>query len=312
MTNYDITIIIPNYNRGTFIKKCVDSVISVKDLRVECIVIDDCSIDDSRSILESNYSSCQNIKLFFNPKNIGVQDSRNIGLEYACSNLVMFLDSDDFLESNTLKEKISYIRRNNLVSLFSSYRVIYQNNTYCLYKNVLINFNIPPANYRDALINFKILPTGSIIFDKYKFNNFKFDNTLISGHDDDLILNLIKFGNFGYHNSISYNFYQHSEEHISSYKNLALGDFQLAFKYYSDCAFHHNKEFANSKILNAAVNLLSVGSFDSKAYSFIKRNLDLFLLMQILFALAKLPKFFMSRVSKSMKIFIIGKIINRK
>lgn len=93
-----ISIIIPVYNTEKYLKECIDSILSQNFEDVEIICINDGSTDGSLEILKS-YS--QKIKLV-NKENSGAGDSRNIGLNLASGEWILFLDSDDFLEENAL------------------------------------------------------------------------------------------------------------------------------------------------------------------------------------------------------------------
>lgn len=88
------SIIIPTYNRASFIKKSIDSVIAQDYEHWELIVVDDASTDDTPSIL-SSYSD-RRIKLIRNEINIERSASRNKGIALAQGEYICFLDSDDY------------------------------------------------------------------------------------------------------------------------------------------------------------------------------------------------------------------------
>lgn len=109
---YMISIIIPNYNGSKFIGRCIESVLSQKEKRVEIIIVDDGSKDDSKSIIEKYRSQNNNIKPVYK-ENGGVSSARNEGIKHATGKYTLFLDSDDELEENSLSVMLDNIGDND-------------------------------------------------------------------------------------------------------------------------------------------------------------------------------------------------------
>jgi len=86
-----VSVIIPNYNYASYVGEAIDSVLAQDYPHVEIIVVDDGSLDDSRSVIE-NYSS--RITAIFQP-NQGVCSTRNKGVAASSGEFVAFLDADD-------------------------------------------------------------------------------------------------------------------------------------------------------------------------------------------------------------------------
>lgn len=118
-----LSIIIPVYNVEKYLKQCVDSVISNKFDNIEIILVNDGSTDNSGVICEE-YAKRDNRILAFNKKNCGLSDARNYGINEATGKYLMFLDSDDFIESNKLKGIIEILNRINVDVLMSPYNEI--------------------------------------------------------------------------------------------------------------------------------------------------------------------------------------------
>jgi len=102
-----VSIIIPNFNKAVYIAKTFDSLISQIYENWEAVVVDDGSTDKSLKIIEE-YSKKDNrfrlIKRYREPK--GGSVCRNIGLENALGNYVIYLDSDDLFIKSTLENRI--------------------------------------------------------------------------------------------------------------------------------------------------------------------------------------------------------------
>ncbi|WMI69845.1 glycosyltransferase [Mangrovimonas sp. YM274] len=102
------SIIIPTFNREDLIKKALDSVISQTNKNWECIVVDDGSTDNTLKVLEEYTKRDKRIQWFKRdrgPK--GAPTCRNIGLEKANGDYVIYLDSDDFLMPYCLEQRVN-------------------------------------------------------------------------------------------------------------------------------------------------------------------------------------------------------------
>ena len=98
----NITLIIPVYNVENYLIQCLESVVNQSVLFDEVIMVNDGSTDGSRQICETYASGYPYFKLQ-NQENKGLSAARNAGILYAGSEYVMFLDSDDYLASGTVK-----------------------------------------------------------------------------------------------------------------------------------------------------------------------------------------------------------------
>lgn len=97
-----ISIIIPVYNVEPWLRECLDSVLAQTCGDWEAVCIDDGSTDRSDEILEQYAAKDNRIKVIHRP-NGGLSAARNIGLDNAEGDYILFLDSDDWLETNTLQ-----------------------------------------------------------------------------------------------------------------------------------------------------------------------------------------------------------------
>ena len=104
-----IGVIIPNYNSGIYIKRCLDSLLEQEYRVNEIIVVDDCSTDESTKIVKEYTKKYNNIILLENEKNMGVSYSRNRGIENTKSEYIMFCDSDDWYEKQATKKMMEKV-----------------------------------------------------------------------------------------------------------------------------------------------------------------------------------------------------------
>lgn len=105
-----VSIIIPNYNKGKYIKEAIDSALNQTYRNIEVIVVDDGSTDNSIDIIES-YG--KKIMAYFLPhKNANV--ARNFGLSKSRGEYIQFLDSDDLIEKNKIEKQVKIFQKENV------------------------------------------------------------------------------------------------------------------------------------------------------------------------------------------------------
>ena len=97
-----ISIIIPVYNSEKFVSRCLDHLLNQTYQNFEIICINDGSKDNSLSILKE-YSKKDNRIIVLNQENKGIARTRNIGIKKASGDYIMFVDNDDYMESDYLE-----------------------------------------------------------------------------------------------------------------------------------------------------------------------------------------------------------------
>lgn len=110
------SIIIPVYNVEKYIEKCLISVLNQNYSNYEIIVVNDGSKDKSGEICDE-YAKKHDKITVIHIDNGGVSNARNVGLERATGEYVWFVDSDDYIESNSLETIASHIENNNTLDL---------------------------------------------------------------------------------------------------------------------------------------------------------------------------------------------------
>jgi glycosyltransferase involved in cell wall biosynthesis len=114
-----ISVIIPMYNSQNYIERAINSVTNQSYKDYEIILIDDSSKDDTVSICNKYLSN--NIKLIKLETNKGVSNARNIGINNSSGEYIIFLDSDDWLDSNCLYTIINNFLNNDLIIYGTNY-----------------------------------------------------------------------------------------------------------------------------------------------------------------------------------------------
>jgi glycosyltransferase involved in cell wall biosynthesis len=116
-----ISFIIPVFNTDlTFLKKCINSIISQNSKDIEIIIIDDFSNSKIAKFLKNLKNKYNFVKIFRNKTNQGVSYSRNIGIKLSTGRYISFIDSDDYILANTIKYIKKAIIRNNYPNIVST------------------------------------------------------------------------------------------------------------------------------------------------------------------------------------------------
>ena len=103
-----ITVIIPAYNCGAFIREAVESALGQSLKNVEIIVIDDGSTDDTLEVLASISDDRLTV---LRQRNSGVSAARNAGLAAANGEYIFFLDADDVLTPDALRRMVDALEQ---------------------------------------------------------------------------------------------------------------------------------------------------------------------------------------------------------
>lgn len=99
-----ISVIIPVYNTAKYLRRCLDSVLAQSFENFELILVDDCSRDESGAICEEYAAKDHRISIIHHQGNQGVSAARNHGIDTAQGDYISFIDSDDWVETNYLKD----------------------------------------------------------------------------------------------------------------------------------------------------------------------------------------------------------------
>ena len=143
----DISVIVPAYNSSSFISRCLDSVLSDRGDYFEIVVVDDGSNDNTLKIINQYAQTDHRVKAF-HKENGGVSSARNVGLENSTGKYVLFLDSDDTLPNDALKEYKKVIDLNDEADLVFC-RTLHSNNPKQIKNNkIKSNFLLNDEEYK--------------------------------------------------------------------------------------------------------------------------------------------------------------------
>jgi glycosyltransferase involved in cell wall biosynthesis len=109
----DVSVIMPVYNRAWCVAEAIESVMAIKAHRIELIVIDDGSTDETAAVLSDlqvRHSGAMQVLRHPDGANLGIAASRNLGLAAATAPFIAFLDSDDLFLPNRFDRALPWMR----------------------------------------------------------------------------------------------------------------------------------------------------------------------------------------------------------
>ncbi len=142
-----VSIIIPVYNAEKFLPRCLASIVHQTYENIEIIIVNDGSTDGSLRICEEHQIIDERISII-SQKNAGVSASRNMGIECALGEYLLFVDSDDYVDSLYVEKMVDAITSmGDKPDLIVSGRQIYYEN-----EDRFVN-DLPRVLYTGNIIN---------------------------------------------------------------------------------------------------------------------------------------------------------------
>lgn len=108
-----VSVIIPVYNVQEYLKECLESVINQTYKKIEIIIINDGSTDDSALICKSYQQKNENI-IYIDSKNEGVSIARNRGIACATGDYLVFVDADDVVSKNYIEMLVELMEKSEM------------------------------------------------------------------------------------------------------------------------------------------------------------------------------------------------------
>lgn len=113
-----VTVLIPNYNNGPFLKECIDSILSQTYQDFELLIVDDGSVDNSVEVIKS-YTD-KRITLIEKAENSGTSDTMNIGLDNIQTEFMVRTDADDISAPDRIEKMVLFMDANPNVNVCST------------------------------------------------------------------------------------------------------------------------------------------------------------------------------------------------
>jgi teichuronic acid biosynthesis glycosyltransferase TuaG len=118
----DVSIVTPAYNAAAYLPQTIDSVVRQTYGRWEMLVVDDCSTDRTRSIVEDHSARDARVRLIAQARNGGPARARQAAIEAASGRYIAFLDSDDCWLPAKLERQLDFMQRSGVAFSFTAFR----------------------------------------------------------------------------------------------------------------------------------------------------------------------------------------------
>lgn len=125
--NYEVTIGIPLYNAGRYIRRTLESALAQTFGSIEFLILDDCGTDNSVDIvrgMQDEHPRGRDIHIVSQPRNMGVGPARNRIIDEARGRYLYFMDSDDIIAPQTIEILHDSLVTNDAEIAFGSYEKI--------------------------------------------------------------------------------------------------------------------------------------------------------------------------------------------
>lgn len=229
-----VTIITPVYNSSRYIKECVSSVVDQSYLNWELIIVDDCSTDNSKSIVLELSDKDERIRCIFLEKNVGVAEARNSAIRQARGRYIAFLDSDDIWMPNKLEKQIAFMQEKKIAFSFTSYQIISEDGSQL--KNIV---KAPRIMTYSSYLKDTIIGCLTVVVDVEKTGGFLMPNLRVS-EDMALWLQLLKRGFFAYGLDEILSKYRETSNSLSTNKLKAVKDVWRVYRTIEELSFMYS------------------------------------------------------------------------
>lgn len=254
-----VSVVLPIYNVEKYLKKCLDSIINQTLKDIEIICVNDCSSDNSESIIKEYINKDNRVKFISHKENQGLGFARNSGLLESRGEYVSFIDSDDFVSENFIEELYNTAVKYNADIVFTNniYTVNESTNNIKPYYHNRLNIWKKKFNnsYIEGISNFNVnteekenTPEYPLVvaWNKLYNKNFLTEHKLIYSkyrlaEDADMFYRFLVYNpKMCYNNNAKYYYLQRSTSligNIAHTKNMPLAIlevFENIFNYYKE------------------------------------------------------------------------------
>ena len=181
-----ISVITPTYNCAKFIEYTIESVRAQSYKQWEMIIVDDCSTDNTKKIVDKFIKEDNRIKYFCLENNSGAAIARTKAMELAKGEYMAFLDSDDIWTEDKLKKQLIFMKQNGFSFTCTAYEQIDEDGNSL---NRIIQ-TVSKADYNRVLLD---CPVGNstVMYNVEKMGKFEVPN-IRKRNDDALWLQMLK------------------------------------------------------------------------------------------------------------------------
>jgi teichuronic acid biosynthesis glycosyltransferase TuaG len=187
-----VSVITPVFNADNFIEKSLMSVFNQTYRNIEIVLVDDCSSDNSASLILNLQKQHPEIVYYCLEKNMGAGFARNKALEIAKGRYVAFLDSDDIWKPEKIKKQLDLMKSKKVSFSYTAIEMIDEFDQIIKEKR-----NIKETCSYNYLLRNTMIATSSVVLDRYQVGDFRM-STRRGGQDYATWLHLLRNGLIAY------------------------------------------------------------------------------------------------------------------
>ena len=289
-----VSIIVPVYNVENYIERCLNSLVNQTFKDIEIITINDGSTDKSLELINKYVKEDIRVSVI-DLGDEGVSYCRNLGIEKANGKYIMFVDSDDWIDSNMIEAMYKKAEENKLDLVMCSYirefkdhskekrfnlpeEIIYKEDKV---KNELLRKLVGPV--KEELSNPEMLDALGTVWGKlyradiFKENKINFVDLKEIGSAEDTLFNIFTFNYLSkvmFLNKPMYHYWRDNPKSVTSQYNPKLKEQRkVFFKYISDFIKENNFEQVFEEALNNRIctSVLGLGLIECSKNNKISR-----------------------------------------
>lgn len=176
-----ISVIIPVYNPGKHLYKCLESIINQTYDNLEIVLVNDGSTDESAEICLNYAQQDKRIKYIYQ-ENKGVSRARNVGIDNSSGDYYSFIDSDDYLELDTYEYLVDLIQEHQVDAVNYEYYITYKDNevTHRIKDESYGYFERAKAQYQ---LVYNVAFAWNKLFSREIIEEIKFNEEILRGED---------------------------------------------------------------------------------------------------------------------------------
>lgn len=282
-----VSIIVPVYNGENTIQRCIESILNQSIKNFDLYIVNDGSSDNTNNVIDK-YSSIHNVHII-NQDNQGVSKARNVALELVNTEYVAFVDSDDYVDYNYLKNLVSSIEKYKVDLVIEGFKKIGNEKVYLRWEQgvyssrklieILLNEKGPQGYLWNKLFKVDIIKNNNLKFDRniHMAEDLLFCIKYVSKINDGVVLNNCDYNYVYTENSLSNtaSILNKNNNYKEAYKNylIALDKIKENIpKKYIECYTDINARICRADIDFMRTMKLNDISLDKSLYKMLKKN----------------------------------------
>jgi glycosyltransferase involved in cell wall biosynthesis len=262
-----VSVVIPTYNYGRFLRDSVGSVLEQSHESVEVLVVDDGSSDETEEVATSLAE--QDPRVIYIPKaNGGVSQARNVGIERATGQFLSFLDADDAYAPGRIQRHVATLQERTDVDFVYGDESASEENLEIVSTKSKANLPLPP----DRLVHYisTFAPYNPTLRTKFVRSVGGFDESMRYSEDWDFWFRATKSGKTLYVPGLTGTYRHHSNQTIKAWENLLASRDTVVQRYLSPLTlerfdawsftqWHRAKGYwSHGKVLKTAIALAKI------------------------------------------------------